>query len=79
MIKIIKFRRVKGAGTVARMGEKRNACRLLVGKPEGKRPPGEPRRWCVDNIEMDQRASGGKDCVGVFRNWNRWSAVVNTT
>jgi hypothetical protein len=52
-IRIIKSRRMKWAGHVARMGEKRNAYRLLVGKPEGKRPLGRLRcRW-VDNIRMD--------------------------
>jgi hypothetical protein len=40
---------------VARMGEKRNACRILVGKPEGKRPLGRPRRRWVDNIKIDLR------------------------
>jgi hypothetical protein len=53
IIRIIKLRRMRWAGNVARMEEKRNACRLLVGKPEGKRPLGRPRcRW-VDNIRMD--------------------------
>jgi hypothetical protein len=50
---IIKSRRMRWAGHVARMGEKRKAYRLFVGKPEGKRPQGRPRcRW-VDNIRMD--------------------------
>jgi hypothetical protein len=44
IIRIIKSRRVRWAGHVARMGEKRNVYRLLVGKPEGKRPLGRPRR-----------------------------------
>jgi hypothetical protein len=44
IIRIIKSRRMRWAGHVARMGEKRNACRLLVGKPEGKRPLGTPRQ-----------------------------------
>jgi hypothetical protein len=44
---------MRWAGHVARMGEKRNAYRLLVGKPEGKRPLGRPRRRWVDNIRMD--------------------------
>jgi hypothetical protein len=53
IIRIIKSRRVRWAGHVGRMGEKRNACRLLVGKPEGKRPLGRPRRRWVDNIRMN--------------------------
>jgi hypothetical protein len=40
------------------MGEKRNACRILAGKPEGKRPLGRPRRRWVDNIKMDLREIG---------------------
>jgi hypothetical protein len=50
IIRINKLRRMRWAGHVARMGEKRNAYRLLVGKPEGKRPLGRPRRRWVDNI-----------------------------
>jgi hypothetical protein len=53
IIRIIKSRRMRWAGHVARMGEKRNAYRLLVGKPEGQRPLGRPRRRCVDNMRMD--------------------------
>jgi hypothetical protein len=53
IVRIIKSRRMRWAGHVARMGEKRNAYRLLVGKPEGKRPLGRPRRRWVDNIRMD--------------------------
>jgi hypothetical protein len=53
IIKIIKSRRMRWASHVARMGEKRNAYRLLVGKPEGKRPLGRPRHMWVDNIRMD--------------------------
>jgi sporulation protein YlmC with PRC-barrel domain len=45
-------------GHVARMGEKRNAYRILLGKPEGKRPLGRPRRRWVDNIKMDLREIG---------------------
>jgi hypothetical protein len=52
IIRIIKSRRMRWAEHVARMGEKRNACRLLVGKPEGKRPLGRPRRRWVDNIKI---------------------------
>jgi hypothetical protein len=53
IIRIIKPRRMRWAGHVARMGEKRSVYRLLVGKPEGKRPLGRPRRWWIDNIKMD--------------------------
>jgi hypothetical protein len=55
---MIKSRRMKWAGHVARMGEKRNACRILMGKPEGKRPLERPRcRW-VKNIRIDLREMG---------------------
>jgi hypothetical protein len=54
------------------MGEKRNAYRLLVGKPEGKRPLGRPRRRWVDNIRMDV------DWIGLAKDRNRWRAVVNS-
>jgi hypothetical protein len=53
IIRMMKPRRMRWAGHVARMGEKRNACRLLAGKPEGRRPLGRPRRRWVDNIRMD--------------------------
>jgi hypothetical protein len=52
IIKIIKSRRMRLAGYVVRMREKRNAYRLLVGKPEGKSPLGRPRRGWLDNIRM---------------------------
>jgi hypothetical protein len=52
-IRIMKSRRMRWAGHVARMGENRNSYRLLAGKPEGKRPLGRPRRRWVDNIRMD--------------------------
>jgi hypothetical protein len=53
IIRIIKSRRMKWAGHVARMGERRNLYRLLVGKPEGKRPLGRLRRRWIDNIKMN--------------------------
>jgi hypothetical protein len=53
IIRMIKSRRMRWAGQVERMGETRNACRILVGKPDGKRPLGRPRRRWVDNIKMD--------------------------
>jgi hypothetical protein len=53
IIRIIKARRMRWAEHVAPIGEKRNAYRLLVGKPEGRRPLGRPRRTWLDNIRMD--------------------------
>jgi hypothetical protein len=53
IIRTIKSRRMRWAGHVARMGEKRNVYRLLVGKPEGKRRLGRPKRRWIDNIKMD--------------------------
>jgi len=53
IVRVIKSRRMRWAGHVARMGEKRGVCRVLLGKPEGRRPLGRPRRRWVDNIRMD--------------------------
>jgi hypothetical protein len=58
IIRINKSRRMRRAGHVARMGENRNAYRILVGIPEGNRPLGRPRRRWVDNIKMDLREIG---------------------
>jgi hypothetical protein len=55
IIRMMKSRRIRGAGHVARMGTKRNTFRILVGKPEGKRPVGRPRRSWVGNIKIDLR------------------------
>jgi hypothetical protein len=56
---------VRWEGHVARVEEKRNACRILVGKPEGKRPLGKPRRRWVDNIKINLREIGwdGMDSI----------------
>jgi hypothetical protein len=64
-IRIINERRMRWAGHVARMGEKRNAHRLLVGKPEGRRPLGKPRRRWLDNIRMDLAEVGWGDVTGL--------------
>jgi len=55
---VIKWRIMGWAGHVARMGEERGVYRVLVGKPEGRRPLGRPRRRCVDNIRMDLNEMG---------------------
>jgi hypothetical protein len=59
IIRINKSRRMRWAGHVARIGEKRNAYRILVGKPEGKRPLERPRHRWEDNIRMVNSNSGG--------------------
>jgi hypothetical protein len=58
IITMIKSRRMRWTGNIARMVEKRNAYRILVGKPEGKRPLGRPRRMWVDSIKIDLRYYG---------------------
>jgi hypothetical protein len=80
IIRIIKSRRMRWAGHVARMGEKRNAYRLLVEKPERKRQLGRPRRRWVDNIRMGLREVGWGDVdwIGLAQDRNRWRAVVNS-
>ena len=71
------------AGHVARMGEERGVYRVLVGKPEGKRPLGRPRRRWVDNIRMDLQevGCGQVDWIGLAQDRDRWrtfvSAVMN--
>jgi hypothetical protein len=72
IIRIIKLRRKRWAGQVARMGEKRNAYRLLVGEPEGKRPLGRPRRRWVDNIRTDLGVVGwgNVDWIGLAQDRN---------
>jgi hypothetical protein len=61
-------------------GEKRNACRTLVGMPEEKRPLGRPRRRWVNNIQMDFREIGwnGMDWIDLDQNRDQWRALVNT-
>jgi hypothetical protein len=80
IISILKSRRMRWAGHVARIEDKRNAYRLLVGKPEGKRPLGRPSRKWVDNIRMDlgEVGWGGADCIGLAKDRNRWRALVNS-
>jgi hypothetical protein len=79
IIRIIKSQRMRRAGHVARIGEKRNAYRLLVGKPEGRRPLRRPRRRWVDNIRIDlgEVGWGDLDWIGVAKDRNRWRALVN--
>jgi hypothetical protein len=81
IIRIMKWRRVKWVGHVARMGEKRKAytSSLLVGKPEGKRPLGRPRRGWADNIRMDlvEVGWGNVNRIGLAQDRDKWRALVN--
>jgi hypothetical protein len=80
IIRIMKSRRMRWEGHVARMGKKTNAYRLLVGKPEGRRPLGRPRRRWVDNIRLDivELGWGGVDWIGLAQDRDRWRALVNS-
>jgi hypothetical protein len=80
VITIIKSRRMSWSGHVARMGEKMNAYRLLVGNPEGKRQLRRKRRRWVDNIRMDlgEVGRGDVDWIGLAKDRNRWKTVVNS-
>ena len=83
ILRVIKWRRMRWAGHVARMGEERGVYRVLVGKLEGKRPLGRPRRRWVDNIRIDLQevGCGYMDWIGLAKDRDRWwtlvSAVMN--
>ena len=79
-MQVVKSRRMRWAGQVAHMGEERGVHRVLVGKPEGKRPLGRPRcRW-EDNIKMDLQevGGGGGDWMELAQDRDRWRALLNT-
>jgi hypothetical protein len=80
IIRIIKSMRMIWAGHIARMGFKRNAYKLLVRKPEGKRPLEGPRRRWVDSIRLDLGEVGWSDVdwIGLAQDRNRWRALVNS-
>jgi len=80
IVRVVKSRRKRWAGHVARMGEGRGVHRFLVGKPEGKRPLGRPRRRWEDNIKMDLREVGGRceDWMELAQDRDRWRALVGT-
>ena len=76
-MRVIKSRRMRWAGHVARMGE--GVYRALVGKPEGRRPLGRPRRRWVDNIRMELRevGCGYMDWIGLAQDRDRWRTLVS--
>jgi hypothetical protein len=80
IVRVIKSRRMRWAGHVARMGEGRGVYRVLVGRPEGKRPLRRPRRRWEDNIKMDFREVGidGVNWIQLVQDRVQWRACVNT-
>ena len=76
---VIKSRRMRWVGHVARMGEESGVYRVLVGKPKGKRPLGRPRRRWVDNIRMDLQevGCGYMDWIGLAQDRDGWRTLVN--
>ena len=79
IVRVVKSRRMRWAGHVARMGEGRGVHRVLVGKPEGKRPLGRPRRRWEDNIKMNLQEVGGScgDWMELAQDRDRWRALVS--
>jgi hypothetical protein len=79
-IRMVKARRMRWVGHLARMGEMRNTYRLLVGKPEGRRPLGRSRRRWLDNIRMAmvEVGWGDLDWIGLAQDRDRWIALVNS-
>ena len=77
--RVIKSRRLRWAGHVARMEEGRSTFKILTGKPTGKRPLGRPRRRWEDNIRMDLEEIGinAGNCVDSAQDRNYWRALVN--
>jgi len=79
IVRVIKSRRMRWAGHMALMGEERGVYRVLVGKPEGKRPLGRHRRRCVDNIGMDLQevGCGYMDRIWLAQDRDRWRTLVS--
>ena len=79
IVRVIKSRRIRWVRGVARMGEDRGVYRVLLGKPEGRRPLGRPRRRWVDNIRMDLQevGCGYMDWIGLVQDRDNWRTLMN--
>ena len=79
IVRVIKSRKMRWAGHVAHMGENRRVYRVLLGKPEGRRPLGRPRHRWVDNIRMDLQevGCGYMEWIGLAQERNRWRTLVS--
>ena len=79
IVRVIKSRRMRWAGNVARMCEEKGVYSVLVGKPEGMRPLGRPRHRWVDNIRMDLQEVGCvyRDWIGLAQERDRWRTLVS--
>jgi hypothetical protein len=79
IVSVIKARRMRWVGHVARMGEVRGAYNILVGRPEGRRPLGRPkRRWKDIKIDLMEAGFGDVDWINLAQDRDRWRALVNT-
>ena len=79
IVRVVKSRGMRWAGHVGRMGEGRDVHRVLVGKPNEKRPLGRPRRRWEDNIKIDHQEVGrGGEWMELAQDRDRWRALVNT-
>ena len=80
IVRVVKWRRMRWVGHVARMGDRRGVYRFLIGKPEGKRPLGRPRRRWEDNNKIDLQEVRGScgDWMELAQDRDRWRALVST-